>query len=63
MSFVITVCNLVQMLYTLASLKMILRFGHCVCDIHKVGKKCLPTFILHRFLSVAEAAIANAHGD
>lgn len=39
MSFVITVCNLVQMLYTLASLKMILMFGHCVCDIHKVGKK------------------------
>lgn len=63
MCFVITVYNLVQMLYSLASLKMILTCGHCVCDIHKVGKKCLPTFIRHKFLSVAEVAISNACGD
>lgn len=30
MCFVITVYNLVQMLYTLASLKMILTCGHCL---------------------------------
>lgn len=39
MSFVITVYNVVQIFYTLASLKMILTAGRYVCDIHKEKKK------------------------
>lgn len=50
------------MLYTLASLKMILTCGHCVCDSHKVEKVSAHIYPVQVSL-VAEVAISNACGD